>query len=169
MSYWTYVRGVIEVDTCAETDPEAMFMAQSVVNHLPRITGSEGDANIYCIRPVGHNVSSNWDEFDVPSNLYTPGSYFHSFETQTRILIVISGNLRDRKFHETIRETTKFLNRLGSRLSIDHCLVSVGTYEKSYVFNDPKYLHDIDLSDWAFDLLGRRIISKMEDEESDHE
>ena len=41
MSCWTYVTGVIEVDTCARSDAEAMYLAQTVVNHLPRITGSE--------------------------------------------------------------------------------------------------------------------------------
>ena len=40
MSCWTYVTGVIEVDTCARSDAEAMYLAQTVVNHLPRITVS---------------------------------------------------------------------------------------------------------------------------------
>ena len=68
MSWWTYVRGIVEVDTFADSDPEAMFMAQTVVNHLPRITGSERDVGVYCVRPNGTNLSSNCDEFDVPSN-----------------------------------------------------------------------------------------------------
>ena len=38
MSSWTYVTGVIEVDTFGRSDAEAMYMAQTVVNHLPRIT-----------------------------------------------------------------------------------------------------------------------------------
>lgn len=36
MSCWTYVTGVIEVDTCARSDAEAMYLAQTVVNHLAR-------------------------------------------------------------------------------------------------------------------------------------
>lgn len=28
MSRWTYVTGVIEVDTCARSDAEAMYLAQ---------------------------------------------------------------------------------------------------------------------------------------------
>lgn len=43
MSRWTYVTGVIEVDTCARSDAEAMYLAQTVVSHLPCITGSERD------------------------------------------------------------------------------------------------------------------------------
>lgn len=38
MSRWTYVTGVIEVDTCARSDAEAMYLAQTVVSHLPGIT-----------------------------------------------------------------------------------------------------------------------------------
>lgn len=168
MSWWTYVRGIVEVDTFADSDPEAMFMAQTVVNHLPRITGSERDVSVYCVRPNGANMSSNCDEFDIPSNLYTPGSYFRSFETQTKILIVLSGNLRDRKLPETLRETSKFLSRLASRLPIDHCLISVSDmHHKSYIFNDPEYLHQADVSDWAFNLLGKNIINKMERERND--
>ena len=33
MSRWTYVTGVVEVDTCARSDAEAMYLAQTVVNH----------------------------------------------------------------------------------------------------------------------------------------
>lgn len=114
MSLWTYVSGVIEVDTCARSDAEAMYLAQTVVNHLPRITGSERDVEYYLSRPSGYCVSSNVDEFDQPSNLYH--DRFSMFTTQDRILITIHGNLRDRMFKQTLREATKMLARLSSRL-----------------------------------------------------
>lgn len=47
MSRWTYVTGVIEVDTCARSDAEAMYLAQTVVSHLPGITGSERDVEFH--------------------------------------------------------------------------------------------------------------------------
>lgn len=45
MSMWTYVNGTIELDTFGRSDAESMYLAQTVINHLPRITGSEGDVN----------------------------------------------------------------------------------------------------------------------------
>lgn len=66
MSCWTYVTGVIDVDTFARSDAEAMYLAQTVANHLPRITGSEGDAKFYFSRPEGYCTSSNVDEFENP-------------------------------------------------------------------------------------------------------
>lgn len=66
MSCWTYIEGVIEVDTFGRSDAEAMYLAQTVVNHLPRITGSEGSAKFYFSRPDGYCSSSNVDEFDQP-------------------------------------------------------------------------------------------------------
>lgn len=40
MSVWSYVSDVIEVDTFADSDAEAMFLAQTVIDYLPKIDGS---------------------------------------------------------------------------------------------------------------------------------
>jgi len=165
MSKWTYVRGMIKVDTYADSDAAAMFMAQTVVNHLPRITGSESDAQLYCIRPNGHTGSSNVDEFNQSSNLYTD-SYFKSFETQPAVIIVLDGSLRDRTFNETLQETTAMLTRLSSRLHIEACVVSVADYlGKSFVFNNPRWLIDMPTSDWAYSLLTRINPNESDEEE----
>ena len=81
MSCWTYVTGVIEVDTCARSDAEAMYLAQTVVNHLPRITGSERSVEFHLSQPNGYCSSSNVDEFDQPSNLYDD-RHFRMFTTR---------------------------------------------------------------------------------------
>ena len=39
MSVWFNVNGVITVDTFARSDAEAMYLVQTVVNHLPKIHG----------------------------------------------------------------------------------------------------------------------------------
>ena len=63
MSSWTYVSGLIEVDTFAQTSAEAIFKAQTVVNHLPRITGSEGAAHFVVVpMPGWPNQSSGCDD-----------------------------------------------------------------------------------------------------------
>ena len=153
MSYWTYVMGVIEVDTCARSDAEAMYLAQTVVSHLPRITGSERNAEFYFSRPNEYYSSSTVDEFNRPSNLYDD-RYFRMFTTQEKVLITIHGNLRDRTFKETLREATRMLARLSSRLWVRECLVRVRSdMGETFVFDNPKWLCEREITDWARSLL----------------
>lgn len=141
--------GVIEVDTFAQSDAEAMYLAQTVVNHLPRITGSERDVEFHLAKPTGYCSSSNVDEFGQQSNLYNDDSR-HLFVTQERILITIYGNLRDRMFKRTLRETTKMLARLSSRLWIRNCFVRVKSdMGDTFIFDNPSWIHDRDLTDWT--------------------
>lgn len=60
---------------------------QTVVDHLPKVTGSEGDMDIYIVRAYGHNMWSNRDEFHNLSR---------GFKTQSRYFLVLDGHLRDR-------------------------------------------------------------------------
>ncbi len=153
MSYWTYVTGVIEVDTCARSDAEAMYLAQTVVNHLPRITGSERNAEFHFSRPDGYCSSSNVDEFDKPSNLYDD-RHFRMFTTQEKILITVHGNLRDRTFKATLRETTKMLARLSSRLWVRECLVRVRSdMGETFIFDNPEWVRNRDLTNWTQKIL----------------
>lgn len=151
MSHWTYVRGVIEVDTYARSDAEAMYFVQTVISHLPKITGSERDVMYHVNRCHGHNMCSSHDEFMQPSNL--GDGELGGFYTQTRFLITIEGNLRDRLPAETIRETTKMLSRLASRLDISSCVVSVSDTERRFVFDSPGWLLYAADSDWTRDLV----------------
>lgn len=47
MSSWTYINGTITVRPMGRTQPEKRYILETVLNHLPRVTGSEGDMNIY--------------------------------------------------------------------------------------------------------------------------
>ncbi len=152
MSVWTYVNGVIKVDTFANSSARAMYVAQTVVNHLPKISGSECDVQYYLSLVEGYNLSSNCDEFDQPSNLCNRGR-IHMFKAQTCVLITMDGSLRNREFHRTLFETTKALSRLSSRLLIQECLVSVRGFRESFVFDNPKWLLDRERTNWVRDLL----------------
>lgn len=52
MSYWTYINGTITVRPMGRTQPEKRYILETVLNHLPRVTGSEGDMNTYIIQKM---------------------------------------------------------------------------------------------------------------------
>lgn len=129
MSMWTYVRGLIELDVPGRTQAEKDYILQTVVDHLPNVTGSECNMKIHTVRAYGHNMWSNRDEFD---NLAL------DFKTQSRYFLVLDGNLRDRYYEDTFKELNKFLNRLAKRLIIDSAYVQLSDYYRSYTFTNEK-------------------------------
>ena len=153
MSQWTYVNGVIKVDTMSRSSAETLYLVQTVVNHLPVISGSERNVQYYINLENGYNTSSNVDEFDKFSNLGNGWTGKRLFEWQTNTLITMYGALRDRTFEETLRETTKTLARLSSRLLVDECVVSVRSYRDSFVFNNPEWMKNAYMSDWCEKFL----------------
>lgn len=110
MSSWTYVQGLIELNVPGRTQAEKNYILQTVIDHLPKVTGSEKSMNIYTIQTAGHDSWQNFDEF---YNLV------EDFRTQSRYFLVLDGNLRDRHYKDTFKELNKFLNRLGKRLMVD--------------------------------------------------
>ncbi len=162
MSSWTYVTGIVEVDTFARSDAEAMYLAQTVINHLPRVTGSERNVEFHLSRPNRYYSSSSVDEFDQSSNLYDDPCY-RMFDTQPRILIAVHGALRDRMFVQTLRETTKMLARLSSRLWVRDCLIRVTSgMGQSFIFDSPEWILDREITDWTSKLLWK--FSKRKDD-----
>lgn len=157
MSIWSFVSGVIKVETFSRSDPEAMFIAQAVVDHLPRIDGSEGCAKFYLNRIYGCNTSSNADEFLHRSNLRRGENDLGLFEWQTRILITVNGALRDADFGHALKDTIKMLARLSSRLWVANCLISVSSEDNQLVIHNPSWVLNREMSDWT-DRLRRMII-----------
>lgn len=159
MSSWTYVHGMAEIDVPARTTAEAIFKAQTIVDHLPRITGSEGPAQ-WVVAPVkSWPSSSNTDELGHLSNLGERerwGDYY--FKRQTRMLLTLEGDLRDRYFEETLCETTKCLARLSSRVWVEHCLVRVSHWDKAYIFSDPDWIVGQCENDWENGLVNWKAI-----------
>ena len=125
MSAWTYVKGVLTVSPYGRTQAEIRYVLDTVLAHLPKISGSEHDVNIYVIQPEGHNHSSSHDEFEQPH----PDNGW--FEKQDDYLVVLDGNLRDRYFEETLQEFMKWLMRLASRCWVQECFVKVSGHRES--------------------------------------
>ena len=130
MSMWTYIRGLIELDIPGRTQAEKDYILQTVINHLPKVTGSERNMEIHTVRDYGHDMWSNRDELD---NLSL------DFKTQSRYFLVLYGSLRDRYYKDTFKELNKFLNRLAKRLIVDSAYVQLNDYDlscASYTFTN---------------------------------
>lgn len=106
------------------------YILQTVIDHLPKVTGSEGAMDIHIVRAYGHNSWQNFDEFY---------NRVEDFKTQSRYFLVLDGSLRDRYYEETFKELNKFLNRLAKRLIVDSAYVrlnDIGINYNSYTFTN---------------------------------
>lgn len=134
MSSWTYIKGVIEVSPMGRTQAEEEYILKTVLSHLPKVTGSEEDMNIYINQEIGYDGSSDCDEFYNNSNLGT--DKYGYFEIQAQYLITVQGNFRDREFQDTVKEFNNWINRLAKRVSIDDCLVKINGYNQEILFTN---------------------------------
>lgn len=135
ISSWTYIKGVVEVSPRGRTQAEKEYILKTVLSHLPKVTGSEDNMNVYINQEIGYNSSSNCDEFMNISNLGND-KYYKCFETQDNYLITIQGNFRDRVFEETVKEFNNWINRLAKRVMIEDCLVEVKGYNQKTLFTN---------------------------------
>lgn len=140
MSYWCYINGTVVVRPMGRTQAEKRYILDTVLNHLPRVTGSEGDMNIYVIKKNGFNYSSSSDEFgEITNNLidhYGDKSRNGWLQIQDEYILVVNAALRDREFKQTFYEFMKWICRLGKRISIEDILIEIKGYNKSTVIQD---------------------------------
>ena len=141
MSFWTYLAGTVTVRPMGRTQEEKEYILKSVINHLPLVTDSERDMNVYVIQKNGHSSLSSCDEFgEVTNNLVD--SYGNKsrdrgwLRTQDEYILVVDGAFRDRMFEQTFREFMKWLCRLGKRVDVEDVLVEVKGYDKSTIIRN---------------------------------
>ena len=120
MSFWTHIVGVLHVDTFHCCDDIQKYVEEALKG-APQITGSERPADVFVNVQSGHNISTSFDcnrcEFkdtiihfeeggmscDAPDGYSCPyGAY------QTRVVITVQGDLRDRMKQITKNEWKKF-------------------------------------------------------------
>lgn len=118
MSLWTNVSGIIEVSPWGCTQSEKRYVLETTLDHLPRVTGSEENMRIHIVQEAGYSGSANFNEFleSIPGE---------DFKMQDRYYLVLEGRLRDRVYEQTLRELTKFLNRLAKRVQVTDILVKL--------------------------------------------
>lgn len=141
MSSWTYIQGTITVSPIGHTQAQKRYILDTVLSHLPVVSGSEKDMDVYVIQKNGHNNSSSCDEFGERTNNLTDRYGQKSrvrgwLYTQDEYILVVDAALRDREFNQTYREFMKWLVRLGKRVMIDNILVKISGYDKSTIIKD---------------------------------
>lgn len=141
MSYWTYVHGTIEVAPMGRTQAEKTYILNTVLEHLPHVTGSEEDMNVYVLQKNGHNESSSCDEFgERTDNLIdsygTRNRRRGWLRVQNEYIIVVDGSLRDRMFEHTFKEFINWLCRLSKRVIVKDVMVEVSGYDKSHLIRN---------------------------------
>ena len=135
MSFWTYINGTITVEPIGRTQAEKRYILETVLDHLPLVTGSERNMNVYIIQKNGYNSSSSHTEFG------EWGGYRKwktlSTEMQDEYILVVDGSFRDRMFDQTYREFQKWLCRLAKRVDVEDVLVEVKGYERTSLIRNP--------------------------------
>ena len=140
MSQWAYVRGVVIVSPMGRTQPEKRYILDTVLAHLPRVTGSEKDMDVYVIQKNGHDSSSSCDEFgmntDNLESIYGGKSNRGWLNVQSQYILAVDGSLRDRTFEETKKEFVKWLCRLAKRVTVEEILVTVESIDGSMLIRE---------------------------------
>ena len=120
MSKWTHIVASIDIDTYREKEDIKGFV-EELIKGAPEISGSEGPADVFVNVLSGHNISTTQDcercQYFVAEKAYD-GEYCslpenETFqcpygEYQTRVVITVIGDLRDREPETTKREWKEF-------------------------------------------------------------
>lgn len=108
MSCWTHITACFSVDTgIIAKKAEVLKRVKSYLKTAPKITGSESDADIFV------NVQKGYDVFG-------SGGKF-----QTRVVISIQGDLRDRMYDQTKEEFDEFLKYIKDKYYIRDYSVNI--------------------------------------------
>ena len=141
MSYWTYINGTVTVSPIGRTPAEKRYVLDTVLSHLPVVTGSERDMNVYIIQKDRSNGSCSCDEFGERTNNLVDeyGQRTRNrgwMHTQDDYILVLDAALRDREFEQTYREFMKWFVRLCKRVGCKDILVEITGYDKSTIIKD---------------------------------
>lgn len=122
MSWWTHIVAAIDVDTCIYKDNDVVVnKVYEFLKSAPEITGSEGNAAVFVNILPGYNYYTGADcdrckygpsivrspkggfQCDSPDGYRCPEGRY-----QSRVVITVIGDLRDRMLEETQKEWDDF-------------------------------------------------------------
>lgn len=137
MSFWSYVRGMIEVYPMGRTQAEMRYILETVLSHLPPVTGSEGNMKAHIVQKSGFNYSSSADEFGQDTGMGN-SHYGRFFDTQSCYFLVVEGDLRDRLFDHAYEEFQKWLCRLAKRVRVKDVMVKINEFDQHILIQNDK-------------------------------
>lgn len=155
MSCWTHITGMIKVEPDGQTQPELRYNLETILEHLPPVTGSEQDMEYYIVQKMGWSSLSNCDENGKQTNLAKTDGYggikhsrdIGSFKLQDHYFVIVDGDFRDRTFNTTFKEFNKWINRLAKRCCVSEVLVNLSDYNKKYTFTNKNEVYT-DMYEW---------------------
>lgn len=131
MSAWTYIVGVLNVDTCT-ANKNIKNYAEKMLKNAPAITGSERNASVFVNICPGYNldIGMNCDECQYRDTVKhlgcstyecdAPDDYdCSSGDFQTEIVITVHGELRDKSRETTLEEWKAFKRFIKKELNWD--------------------------------------------------
>lgn len=123
MSHWTHIIAAIDIDTYHE-DKDIKSYVENILANAPKITGSEGPADVFVNVKSGHNHWTGHDcnvcqfkdtivhfpkEEGGGHECYAPADFkCPTGKYQTRVVITVLGDLRDRERWRTRDEWAAF-------------------------------------------------------------
>lgn len=135
MSNWTYISGVIEVSPRGRTKAEKRYILETILAHLPKVTGSDENMESYIIQKDGYDEIHSCDAFG--QWIMLPNNRYGIWALESDYLIVVSGKLRGRVLNETKRDFTKWLCRLAKRIPISEISVDIrDDFDRHFTLND---------------------------------
>ena len=157
MSFWTYIQGFVVVEPMGRTQEEKRYILETVLAHLPRVSGSEGDMNIHIIQKSGYNSFSSHDELGYRTeNLideYGRGRHGH-LKTQSKYYLLLEGSLRDVTYLIGIRMLSKWLCRLAKRIEISDILLEISGWDGHMLMkNEKPFLSMYEWPSWCRDYV----------------
>ena len=130
MSVWSHIVGVIHIDTHKQVDNIEKFV-RDALKSAPKITGSEGNATIFVNAEPGYSVSvyrdcrhceyndtiirdSDGFSCDAPEEHHCPTRKY-----QTRAVVTVHGDLRDRTKKTTKKQWNAFQRFIAKNLGYE--------------------------------------------------
>lgn len=171
MSMWTYINGTVVVSPMGRTQAEMRYILDTVLEHLPVVTGSEGNMDVHVIQKRGYTRVCYCDEFMRETNnldfRFTNHTMHRTREIHDEYILVVDAALRDREFDQTLRKFQKWLCRLAKRVVAGDVLVEISGYDKSLLihntngayesmFESPSWAREDGGSNWCEYLMWER-------------
>ena len=162
MSDWTYILGTITVVSIGRSSAETKYILESVLDHLPTVTGSEGDMQVHYLPSCYGGIIRNRNEFG-QKRKWMHSKEFYETEFSSRntfknqFNVIIEANLRDREFEFTKRELMKWLCRLSKRVLVEDLLVKLSDQlGRTVILSDPEPFNEM-WEQTSWNSKGRKI------------